>query len=82
MQFLEKEICQITEGVWNDLLGMGVNRIAEAGPQNGGGKTLTGGQDRNQGEAHGKYSGSGEADWAGGGAAILPRPRTTRDPIG
>ena len=42
MQFLEKEICQITEGVWNDLLGMGVNRIAEAGPQNGGGKTLTG----------------------------------------
>ena len=28
MQFLENEICQITEGVWNDLLGMGVNRTS------------------------------------------------------
>ncbi len=42
MQFLENEICLITEGVWNDLLGMGVNHIAEAEAQNGGGKTLTG----------------------------------------
>ena len=42
MQFLENEICQITEGVWNDLLGMGVHRLAEAEAQNGGGKTLTG----------------------------------------
>ena len=42
MQFLENEICQITEGVWNDLLGMGVNHMAEAETQNGGGKTLTG----------------------------------------
>ena len=42
MQFLEKEICQITEGVWNDLLGLGVSPIAEAEAQNGRGKTLTG----------------------------------------
>ena len=42
MQFLENEICQITEGVWSDLLGMGVSRIAEAGSQNGRDQILTG----------------------------------------